>query len=151
MSYHNGGIWYMLARFWLLYPHKILLTMKRIFTLIVLIIFSVSFSHAQNIDDVVAALRSANAAQVAKYFDNTVEMALPGKSNNFSKAQAEVVLKDFLANNPVKDIVAIHKGENSGNQYYIGTLVTKTGNYRTTIYMKQRGDAQVLQELKFVR
>jgi Domain of unknown function (DUF4783) len=125
--------------------------MKRIFTLLSLVILSASFSIAQSIDVVVAAIKGSNAAQVAKYFDNTVEMTLPGKSNSFSKAQAEVVLKDFLANNQVKDIVAIHKGENSGNQYYIGTLVTKAGNFRTTIYMKQRGDAQVLQELKFER
>lgn len=125
--------------------------MKKIFTLLTVAFIAASFSYLQSIDVVVAAIKSSNASQVAKYFDNTVEMTLPGKSNSFSKAQAEVVLKDFLANNPVKDMVVIHKGENSGNQYYIGTLVTKAGNFRTTIYMKQRGDAQVLQELKFER
>lgn len=125
--------------------------MKRIFTILTLAFMVASFTYAQSIDAVVSAIKSSNASQVAKYFDNTVEMTLPGKSSSFSKTQAEVVLKDFLANNQVKDIVAIHKGENSGNQYYIGTLVTKAGNFRTTIYMKQRGDAQVLQELKFER
>jgi hypothetical protein len=125
--------------------------MKRFFTLLALSILGASFTYSQSIDVVVAAIRGSNAEQVAKFFDNTVEMTLPGKSNSFSKAQAEVVLKDFLANNPVKDMVVIHKGENSGNQYYIGTLVTKVGNFRTTIYMKQRGDMQVLQELKFER
>ena len=43
----------------------------------------------------------------------------------------------------------IHTGNNAGSQYCIGTLQTKNGTFRTTIYMKQKGDKQVLQELKF--
>ena len=101
------------------------------------------------IDEVVNAVKSGNAAQVAKYFDNTVEISLPDKSNSYSKSQAEIVLKDFFANNPVKGFDIIHKGENAGSQYCIGTLLTKNGSFRTTIYMKQKGDVQVLQELRF--
>ena len=58
-------------------------------------------------------------------------------------------LKDFFASNPVKSFDIIHKGENAGSQYCIGTLQTKNGTYRTTIFMKQKGDLQVLQELRF--
>jgi len=125
--------------------------MKRIFTLLILAVATASFTTFSPIDDVIAALRSGNAAQVAKYFDNSVEMTLPGKNSSFSKTQAEVVLKDFFSNNPVKGFDVIHKGENGGNEYCIGTLSTKNGSYRTTIYMKQRGDMQVIQELKFER
>jgi len=49
----------------------------------------------------------------------------------------------------VKSFDVIHKGENAGSQYCIGTLVTKGGSFRTTIFMKQKGDQQVLQELRF--
>jgi len=59
------------------------------------------------------------------------------------------VLKDFFASNPVKNFEVIHKGENAGSQYCIGTLQTKNGVYRTTIYMKQKDKQQVLQELRF--
>jgi len=43
----------------------------------------------------------------------------------------------------------MHKGDKGGAQFCIGTLNTKTGNYRTTIFMKQKGDKQVLQEIRF--
>jgi len=58
-------------------------------------------------------------------------------------------LKDFFTSNPVKNFEILHKGENAGSQYCIGTLNTKNGAYRTTIFMKQKGDIQVLQELRF--
>lgn len=102
-----------------------------------------------SIDEVVNGMRTGNAAQIARYFDNTVEITMPEKGSSFSKSQAEIVLKDFFANNPVKSFEIIHKGENAGSQYCIGTLVTKNGSFRTTIFMKQKGNAQLLQELRF--
>lgn len=108
-----------------------------------------SFSNRFGIDDIIAAMKTGNAAQVAKYFDNNVEISMPDKSNSYSKSQGELVLKDFFSNNIVKSFDVIHKGENAGSQYCIGTLVTKGGSYRTTIFMKQKGDQQVLQELRF--
>ena len=60
-----------------------------------------------------------------------------------------MVLKDFFSTNGVKGFDIIHKGENAGSEYCIGTLQTGNGIYRTTIFMKQRNGAQVLQELRF--
>lgn len=123
--------------------------MKQFFTLSILVAFLSSFVIAGGIDDVIAAMRTGNSAMVAKFFDNSVEISMPDKSNSYSKSQAELVLKDFFAINPVKSFEIIHKGENAGSQYCIGTLQTKNGAYRTTIFMKQKGDSQVLQELRF--
>ena len=123
--------------------------MKYFFTLSILAIFLSSFIKFIGIDDVIAAMRTGNSATVAKFFDNSVEISMPDKSNSYSKSQAEMVLKDFFASNPVKSFEIIHKGENAGSQYCIGTLQTKTGAYRTTIFMKQKDKTQVLQELRF--
>lgn len=122
--------------------------MKRIFTIAVLGIMALSFTMMQSIDEVVNAMKNGNAGQVAKYFDNTVEITLMDKSNSYSRSQAELVLRDFFATNPVKGFEVIHKGENSGSQYRIGNLNTKTGTFRTTIFMKQKGDKQLLQEIR---
>lgn len=55
-----------------------------------------SFSPAYSIDDVLKALRSGNATQLAKYFDTRVDISLPNKSDNFSRNQAEMILRDFF-------------------------------------------------------
>lgn len=123
--------------------------MKRIFTLLSVLAIISSFSIFSGIDEIVAALKAGNATEVAKYFDNTVEITLPDKSNSYSKSQAEVVLRDFFTINPVKGFDILHKGENAGSQYCIGTLVTKNASYRTTVFMKQKGSGQILQEIRF--
>lgn len=123
--------------------------MKRFFTLIILATILNSFSVLSSIDEVIAAIKTGSAAEVSRFFDNTVEISLPDKSNDYSKSQAELVLKDFFSSNPVKSFTLIHKGENSVSQYCIGTLATKSNSYRTTIYMKQKGDKQVLQKITF--
>jgi Domain of unknown function (DUF4783) len=123
--------------------------MKKFFTLFLVSFTMLSFSSMQGLEDVVAALKNNNASQMALYFDNTVDITLPEKSNSYSKSQAEVILRDFLSNNPVKSFEKLHKGDNSGSEYCIGKLVTKNRVYRTTIFMKQKGDKQFLQEIRF--
>jgi hypothetical protein len=123
--------------------------MKRIFTLIFVSFALFSFSKRLGIEEVVASLKSGNATQIARYFDNTVEITLPEKTNSYSKSQAEVILKDFFNNNSIKDFQVLHRGDNGGSQYLIGKLITRSNAYRTTIFMKQKGDKQVLQEIRF--
>jgi len=129
---------------------KIQLCMKQILPVLLSFFLLASFKPAISIDEVVNAIKAGNATAVAGYFDNTVEITLPDKGNSYSKSQAEIVLKDFFANNPVKGFTVIHKGQNAGYQYCIGTLITKNGSFRTTIQMKQKKDnTQVVQELRF--
>lgn len=94
-------------------------------------------------------MKTGNSAEIARFFDNTVEINMPEKSNSYSKSQAEMVLKDFFNSNPVKNFEIIHKGENSGSQFCIGILITKNGSFRTTVFMKQKKEKQLLQEITF--
>jgi len=117
------------------------------FAMVTISLVLVSFTPLYSIDDVVAAIKTGNANQLSKYFDSRIDLSLPGKSDNYSKSQAEMILKDFFANNTVKNFVVKHKGEQNGSQFCIGLLQTKNGNFRTKFFMKQKGDQQVVQEL----
>jgi hypothetical protein len=118
-------------------------------TIASLALFFSTFAASFSIDEVLSALKAGNASQLSKYFDSRVDISLPNKSDNFSKNQAEMILKDFFASNEVKSFVVKHKGENNGAQFCIGVLQTRNGNFRTKLYMKQKGDQQVLQEITF--
>jgi hypothetical protein len=108
-----------------------------------------SFTFQVSIDEVLGALKSGNAGQLSKYFDTRVDVSLPSKSDNYSRNQAEIVLKDFFSSNEVKNFVVKHKGENNGSQFCIGVLQTRNGNFRTKLYMKEKAGQQVLQEIAF--
>ncbi len=122
--------------------------MKNFLLLATLLVIASSFI-SQSSDDVVKAIKAGDASQVAKYFDNTIEITLPEKSNSYSKSQAILVLQNFFASNTVKDFEILHQSDNSGSQYCIGNLKTTNGTFRTTIFMKQKGSTEVVQELRF--
>ena len=125
--------------------------MKPIFTsfLVATAIVLSSFGQTNSIDEVIGALRSGNASELSRYFDDNVEVALPVKSDSYSKAQAQMILKDFFANNDVRGFTLKHKGDSPGGHYCIGTLETKSGNFRAHIFMKSKGDKELVKELRF--
>jgi antitoxin component YwqK of YwqJK toxin-antitoxin module len=121
--------------------------MKKI--LLLLSVFITAFSFSPSINEVIKAFKSGNAAEVSKYFDNTVEITFPEKSNSYNKSQAELVLNDFFATNTVKDFEILHQSDNGGSEYCIGNLQTTGGVFRTTIFMKQKAGKNLIQELRF--
>ncbi len=125
--------------------------MKKILglALLGLVFMMVSFRPQYSIEEVISALKTGNASQMAKYFDSRVDISLPDKSDNYSRNQGEMILRNFFATNGVKNFVVKHTGENNGSQFCIGSLQTKNGNFRTKLYMKQKGDQQVVQEVAF--
>jgi hypothetical protein len=126
--------------------------MKAIFTslLVALALILSSFGQSNtSIDEVIGALRSGNANELSRYFDDNVEVTLPVKSDSYSKAQAQLILKDFFANNDVRGFELKHKGDSPGGHYCIGTLQTKSGNFRAHVFMKSKGNKELVKELRF--
>ncbi|MEP6699858.1 MAG: DUF4783 domain-containing protein [Bacteroidota bacterium] len=125
--------------------------MKPLFTTLLFgsILLLSSFKQQNSIDEVINALRSGNSAQLSGYFDENVEMTLPDKSDSYSKAQAQLILKDFFANNGVKGYELKHKGDSPGGHFAIGTLQTNAGNFRTNVFMKMKNGKEVVKEIRF--
>jgi hypothetical protein len=102
------------------------------------------------IPSVAAALKSGNAAQIAKNFDKRVDITIDDNADNYSNTQAEMILKGFLGKFSFRDFTVIHKGTSpDGAQYTIGSLKTNAGSYRTYIYVKKSGGVQFIQEIRF--
>jgi hypothetical protein len=126
--------------------------MKAIFTSLLVASAMLLSSFGQgisSIDEVIGALRSGNANELSRYFDDNVEVTLPVKSDSYSKAQAQLILKDFFANNDVRGFELKHKGDSPGGHYCIGTLQTKSGNFRAHVFMKSKGQKELVKELRF--
>ncbi|MBL0130348.1 MAG: DUF4783 domain-containing protein [Chitinophagaceae bacterium] len=125
--------------------------MKRLFSAILLgsgLMLS-SFTAQNVIEEVIAALKSGNATQLSSFFDENVELTLPDKSDNYSKAQAQRILNDFFGINKVKGFELKHKGDSPGGHFCIGTLQTNTGNFRTNVFMKVKNGKEVVKEIRF--
>jgi hypothetical protein len=109
----------------------------------------VSFRPDYSFDDIAGAMRSGNINRLSRYLDTRVDISLPEKSDTYSRSQAEMIIRDFFNTNVVRDFLIKNKGENGGSEFCIGVLQTRNGDYRTTLFIKQKGDRLLLQELRF--
>jgi hypothetical protein len=109
----------------------------------------VSYRSFDNIDAVATAIRTGNVNQLSPFFDISVDISLPDKSDTYSKAQAEMVIGDFFNTNGVQNFKITQQGESGGTFFCAGILQTRAGNYRTTLFFKHKGDKHFLQEIRF--
>ena len=103
-----------------------------------------------SLEKVTLAIKTGNSAALAKHFDSKIEITIMNKEQVYSKAQAEMVVKNFFAKNAPQSFKIIHKGSSeAGSKYGIGTLVTRSGSYRVYLYVKQKDGGFKLQQLRF--
>ena len=126
--------------------------MKSIITTVLfssaLLLSSFTFQKS-SLDQVIETLRTGNSAQLANFFDENVELSLPDKNDSYSKAQAQLIIKDFFSTNEVKGFELKHKGDSPGGHFCIGTLQTSSGNFRTNVFMKTKGGKELVKEIRF--
>ena len=111
--------------------------------------FTTGSKAGMEMEDIVVALKSGNATQLSRFFDSRIDLTLPDRSDNYSRVQAEMVLRDFFSSNAVRNFEIKAKGDNNGTRFCIGVLQTKSGDYRTRFFMKGIGNKQVVQEIAF--
>jgi hypothetical protein len=126
--------------------------MKKTFTFfsILFLIAASAFTPVnRGLDEVISALNSGNATELSRYVDDNIEIGLPDKTDTYSRAQALMIFRDFFASNGVRSFQVKHQGDNGGRQFCIGTLTTRTGPYRTTVFMTTKNGKQLVKEIRF--
>jgi len=107
---------------------------------------------AQNkiIDEIIPIFKSGSSKDLVKYFDNSVELNMNGSLGDFSKNQAEVVVRDFFKKNPPTDFQIVHQGESGSNiRYYIAYYISPEQNYRVLIKTKGTKERPIIYSLEF--
>ena len=121
-----------------------------IFCLCLAMYIPVQASLQDVLDDIAVTLKAGNAKELAKFFDNSIEITILDEEDSYSKAQAELVLKDFFAKSTTRSFELIHQGSSAeGSKYAIGYLSTDKGKYRTYILMMKKNETFYIQELRF--
>ena len=123
----------------------------RIFCFVALI-FPITLWALDILDNIGMAIRSGNSASVAQYFDSTVVLTILEKESIYSRQQAQMVLQDFFAKNPVSSFNIIHRGSSAqGSTYGIGNLVAGGQSFRVYYFVKQKNESYLIQEMRFER
>lgn len=126
------------------------LVKKYLFLLIVCSIFIpvVAFQGFKIQDEIINCFKAGNSKILSNYFNENVEMAIPGIKNIYSKAQAQQILSKFFSENkPVSFEILTSTPENDA-QNIIGLLKTRNGIFRVYILSKKTGQKDNIHLLK---
>lgn len=99
-------------------------------------------------DDIANAIKSGNSKAIAAYFTDNVDLKVLHQEDVYSKAQAELIVKDFFAKHPVKAFSVAHKSSKNDSQFAIGSLETTSGKYRVYFLLKKTGDKLQIQQFR---
>ena len=131
--------------------------------LLLLFVFTVAPSFAQEevLSTAKVAFKAGNSKDLSKYFHNNLEIKIDDSevdntNSNYSKTQAEYVLKDFFKENPPQDFVYVHHGTSKdGMKYAIGKYTCKdstgrpSGSFRVFLKLKQYEGSYLIDEIDF--
>lgn len=107
---------------------------------------------ADNFDDIVNALKAANAKEVVRFFNTNVDLTINNSEGVYSKQQAEMMIKNFLSQNAPKNVTVQHKGASAqGAKYAIINYETEQGKLRIYVFMKANGAQLLVHELRIER
>ncbi len=101
-------------------------------------------------DTLVPFIKSGNSKEIAKSFNATIDFATPEHSDLYSKAQAELLLRDFFKQYPAKSYTIQHRGSSAqGAHYVVGRYEYAKGVLRVYILTKEQNGQELIQELHF--
>ncbi|MEP1034001.1 DUF4783 domain-containing protein [Ekhidna sp.] len=103
----------------------------------------------ETVKNIGTALKAGSSKELIKFCNQTIEIKINGESSNYSKAQAEVILRDFFAKNAPKNFAYIHQGASQGLKYTIGRYTHENGAYRVVMFIKKIGDKYLIDTLNF--
>ncbi|AFL83797.1 hypothetical protein Belba_1162 [Belliella baltica DSM 15883] len=121
-----------------------------------LLIFSFSICTISKANDekevIFISFKNGSSKDLAKHFEYGVELNINGSQGEFSKAQAELVIRDFFKKYPPEDFEILHEGY-SGEQikHYIGTYTSMGEAYRILIKGKIFQDEYRIYSLEIIK
>ena len=125
--------------------------------LVGIFIFSMSLSMEVNaqsevINNLRTAMKTGSSKELVKNFNTMVELNFEGEKSNYSKSQAELVLKEFFKKYPATDFQYIHQGASKqGLTYVIGKYTFENGSFRVWILIKKFENSYLVDSIDFSR
>jgi hypothetical protein len=133
--------------------------MKKLLYIGVLLFLAFSFTQASStkstpnsLEGIVTVFQSGSSKELAKYFDSGIDININGNQGDYSRNQAELVMRDFFKKFPPVDFQLLHQGSNTDQIiYYIGTYKTEETVFRVFIKGKKENESIKVYSLDIVK
>ena len=133
--------------------------MKKLLYIGVLLFLAFSLTQASStsstpnlLEGIVTVFQSGSSKELAKYFDYGIDININGNQGDYSRNQAELVMRDFFKKFPPVDFQLLYQGSNTDQIiYYIGNYKSEETVFRVFIKGKKENESIKVYSLDIVK
>jgi len=106
-----------------------------------------SYSQTDPSSEIIEVIRKGNVDELGTYFNDMVDLNIPGFKELYSKTQAIRIIKDFLSNRPISKVTVNREGNSpDGSKYTMGSM-TAGGKKFSLFFLirKDKGEYRICQ------
>ena len=94
-------------------------------------------AQSEVIEDIKTAMKTGSSKELGKFLYQSVDVTMDGNIQTYSKAQAEIVLRDFFKDHVSDSFTIIHQGASKGGLHFaIGQYISKSDTFRVFVRIK---------------
>jgi len=109
-------------------------------------------AQSEVISNVRSSLKTGSSKELSKYLGEMIALKIDGQQSNYSRTQAEYVLKDFFRQYPPTDFQYVHQGASEGGlKYAIGRYSYDNGSFRVVLRSKKFDSGYKVSSLDFTK
>lgn len=107
-----------------------------------------AFSSTDITDDIANAIKTGNSKALSAFFTDNVDLKVLAQEDVYSKAQAELIVKDFFTKHNVKSFTIEHKSTKNESRFAIGKLESSNGKFRVYFLLKKSAGKLKIQQFR---
>ena len=109
-------------------------------------------AQSEVINNVRSSIKAGSSKELSNYLGDMISLEIDGVQSNYSKTQAEYVLKDFFKKYPPNDFQYVHQGASEGGlKYAIGRYSYEGGSFRVVLRSKVVNGSYKVSSLDFTK
>lgn len=124
---------------------------KMFFTLITVLnlFFNSEPQQKDTFDTLSGYFKSSGSKEIATYFSPLIEMNILSDENEYSKAQAELILRDFFQKNKPVSVRVIHRLSSNPNfRFAVLSYQTDSEKFRVSVSMSREVDKFLIKVIR---
>lgn len=104
-------------------------------------LFPATLQQKDVVDTLSGHFKTSNSREISEHFSSLIEMNILSEENEYSKAQAELILRDFFSRNRPTSVKIIHRLNSSSNfKFAVLSYQTEKEKFRISISLMSDGE-----------
>ena len=100
-------------------------------------------------DTLAGYFKDSNSKEIAGYFESIIELEILSEEGEYSKAQAELILRDFFSKHSPVSVKIIHRLSSSSNyKFVVLSVQSKLDKLRVSISLAKNGNKFLIKTIK---